>query len=153
MSVSFQCPSCMRNLQFTVGDSPFTVCPYCKGKIIVPSVAMRQGEIKEQQPEHFGLQERKKYKLAQIQTELNAGRTISAIKIFRETFGTSLAGAKEAIEAMQAGHGVDVPLPNSNQPVHQNTQKPNTEPRRGSAVIFWILVSIGVTLYYVFSGE
>lgn len=39
----------MQNLQFSTGDSAFTVCPHCKGKIIVPSVAVHSLELEEPQ--------------------------------------------------------------------------------------------------------
>lgn len=43
-----------------------------------------------------------------IQTELSLGRKVTAIKIFREGFGTSLQAAKAAVEAIERGETIDL---------------------------------------------
>ena len=87
MYASFQCPSCLKNLEYQKGDTPFQTCRHCKGKIIVPSTAVHQVEIVAEKPSEFDLRRQKELKLAEIQNELNAGRKIQAIKVFKETFG------------------------------------------------------------------
>jgi hypothetical protein len=47
-------------------------------------------------------------KIAEIQREIQRGNKINAIKIFRETFGTGLKEAKDAVEAMERGESVDI---------------------------------------------
>lgn len=165
MSVPFQCPSCMRKLQFSSGDSAFQNCPYCKGKIIVPSIAVHQEEIEGRKPTKYALQDQRDLKLAEIQTELRAGRKINAIKIFRETFGTGLKEAKEAVEAMEWGDSID----NSNsasgknyaamkkspteQQSYQNVGKENVNPGRAGSAIIWFLITLGFVLYMIFGGD
>ncbi|MEZ5427486.1 MAG: hypothetical protein R2747_14535 [Pyrinomonadaceae bacterium] len=46
--------------------------------------------------------------LRMVRNELNAGNKINAIKIFRETFNTSLRDAKDAVDAMEMGHEIDI---------------------------------------------
>lgn len=46
--------------------------------------------------------------LAIIYDELNAGRKINAIKVFRETFNTGLKEAKDAVDAMEEGKKINV---------------------------------------------
>ena len=101
MSVEFQCPSCLKSLQYESGDTPFTTCYHCKGKIIVPSTVVNRVEIEDEKPTDFALREQKDLKVAEIQNELNAGRKISAIKVYRETFGTDLQSAKQAVENLE----------------------------------------------------
>lgn len=103
MSLNFQCPSCMGVLQFEGGDSLFQNCRHCKGNIIVPSDVVHKNENQKKQATRQTVTETRDHKLAQIQHELDGGRKIEAIKIFRESFGTDLSTAKDAVEAMQYG--------------------------------------------------
>lgn len=108
MYVSFQCPSCLKQLQYQNGDTPFQTCRHCKGKIIVPSTAVHRVEIEDAKPTEFALREQKELKLAEIRNELNAGRKIEAIKVFRETFGSDLSTAKDAVERLEANRNVEI---------------------------------------------
>ncbi len=147
MSLSFQCPSCKRVLQYEGGDSLFQICRHCKGKIIVPSqvIHQQQDEQKARQritPEQHQLNP----KLAHIQQELKTGSKINAIKIFREAYGTDLRTAKEAIETMQFG-GELPEVKNAVKPASQIYQGKSTLPTTtavGSAAgkVIWVLVRI-----------
>ena len=108
MSAVFQCPSCLKNLRYDNGDTPFQTCYHCKGKIIVPSTVVHQVEIEDERPTEYALREQRDLKLAEIQNELNAGRKIEAIKAFRETFGADLRTAKEAIDRLEANKKVRI---------------------------------------------
>ena len=108
MTVNFQCPSCSGSLYYEAGSPTFQVCHFCKGKIIVPSTVVHQSEIGSGEDAHQTIKQQKTLKLAQIQSEMQAGRKIEAIKHFREAFGSSLAEAKHAVEVMEHGEMIDV---------------------------------------------
>lgn len=158
-SVQFQCPSCFKNLQYTNGDTPFQICYHCKGKIIVPSTAVHQVEIVAGRKTEFALREQKDLKLAEIQNELNAGRKIQAIKVFRETFNSDLRTAKEAVERLEANKNVEIsradlrenypalqehnsPTTSNNQPA-QKGQKSNI----GQLIMTLVYIAIGVAVF------
>jgi hypothetical protein len=121
--------------------------------------------MEEKKPTEFALREQRDLKLAEIQKELNAGRKINAIKIFRETFGTGLKDAKEAVEALQWGENLDISnktlrenysaLQESpvEQKIYQNVGQGNTNPGRAGAVIFWFLVALGIAFFMIFGGD
>ncbi len=166
MSVPFQCPSCMRSLEFSAGDSAFQNCPYCKGKIIVPSTAVHLEELEEQQPTEYALREQRDFKLAEIRSELDAGRKINAIKLFRETFGAGLKDAKDAVETLERGGNVDISQTAlrenfsalqenpADQKIYQNAgNQPPVNPGRAGMLIFWLLISLGIALFVIFRGN
>ncbi len=159
MYVTFQCPSCFRNLQYENGDTPFQVCRHCKGKIIVPSTAVHQVEIEAEKPTEYVLREQKDLKLAEIQNELNAGRKIEAIKNFRETFGSDLKTAKEAVDRLEANQQVEISrsdlrenysaLQENMSPTtsQQLSQKPQTPPL-GKIFNILFYLAIFIAMYY-----
>ncbi len=112
MSVNFQCPSCLQSLYYENGSPTFLVCRHCSGKIIVPSTVVHQAEIVTGGADPSTLQQQKTLKLAHIQSEMQAGRKIQAIKLFKDAFGASLAEAKHAVEVMEHGERIDVPNAN-----------------------------------------
>lgn len=164
-SVTFQCPSCFKNLQYENGDTPFQTCYHCKGKIIVPSTAVHQVEIEAERPTEFALREQKDLKLAEIQNELNAGRKIGAIKIFRETFGADLRTAKEAVERLEANKNIEISRadlqesysPTAENPaenkLYQNIEQKNAVPKIDRSTIFWVIVGIAIALYIFFGAD
>lgn len=159
MSIAYQCPSCLKTLYFEPGDPPFTTCTHCKGKIMVPSDAVHQAESLTEKPTEYSLREQKNLRLAEIQREIQAGRMIQAIAMFRETFGTGLREAKEAVEAMQRGSQVDL----SREALKQNYQVaqeqspqsiyPTTSPNAQQAkpsialAILGALIAIGIAVF------
>lgn len=161
-SVTFQCPSCLKNLQYTNGDTPFQTCYRCKGKIIVPSTAVHQVEMEAARPTEFALREQKELKLAEIQNELNLGRKVEAIKTFRENFGTDLKTAKEAVEKLEKNKNLEIPKSAlrenfsaiqenpAEHKLYQDTKQQNTPSKNSGASIFWLLVGIGIVLYILF---
>ncbi|HVF30409.1 MAG TPA: hypothetical protein VNA22_05535 [Pyrinomonadaceae bacterium] len=50
----------------------------------------------------------KALRIAEIDQLIHEGKSIEAIKIFRETFGVGLAEAKNAVERMERGESVDI---------------------------------------------
>ena len=99
-------------------------------------------------------------KIAEIQSELNAGRKIDAIKIFRESFGTGLAEAKDAVEMLERGMRIpgqalttvtpDRPV---EQRIHSTPQVQQPGPVRSAPIIFWIILSIGIAIAAIFWGD
>ncbi len=165
-SVAFQCPSCLKTLRYENGDTPFQTCRYCKGKIIVPSITVHQVEIEAERPTEFALREQRNLKLTEIQNDLNLGRKLEAIKTFRETFGTDLRTAKEAVEKLEANKNVEIPKsvmrenfsanlqenPAENK-LYRNTGQQNAASKNSGASIFWLLVGIGIALYIFFGAD
>ena len=105
MAETFKCPSCAAPLEFE--GKPMQKCPFCGSSVIVPSEmfyppAGRQANL------DFSSLTGRALKIAEIQREIQRGNKINAIKIFRETFGTGLKEAKDAVEAMERGESVDI---------------------------------------------
>jgi ribosomal protein L7/L12 len=103
----FKCPSCGAPLDYNHADSPTIRCTYCDSSIILPEELRPRGQA----AASFGLPTGQVEALQEIALELQAGRKINAIKIFRETFGVGLKEAKDAVEAMEAGQPVVVAGP------------------------------------------
>ena len=153
MNQSFECPACKGVLQFDGGDSIFQICRHCKGKIIIPSSAVHQAQ--DQRLATDPQMERRNLKLAEINSELRAGQTINAIKIFREAFGTDLMSAKEAIEAMQDGdflRNADTSLPTPRERSYPN-QSASPAGARSALIIIWDAISIGIAVLAIFLSD
>lgn len=162
MNVNFQCPSCSRSLYYEAGNPTFQVCHYCKGKIIIPSTVVHQAEVGDGEDAHRTIDQQKTLKLAQIQSEMQAGRKIEAIKHFREAFGASLAEAKHAVEVMEHGEKIDISRANLNAdqinpaaknlpgiPQEKELQKVQANPRKAiTTIIFYIAMAL--IFYYWF---
>lgn len=110
MAETFKCPACSAPLEFE--GTTMQKCRFCGSSVIVPSHVMREspsfggaGAI------DFGdLSELtgKALKIAEIRGLIDSGNKIGAIKVYRETFGTGLAEAKDAVEAIERGESVDI---------------------------------------------
>ncbi len=106
MAETFKCPSCSAPLDFE--GTTFQKCKFCGSSVIVPAEVFHRPQTKD--PLSFDLSSLtgKALKIAEIQREISSGNKINAIKIFHETFGTSLKEAKDAVDAMERGEGVDI---------------------------------------------
>lgn len=100
----FKCPSCSAPLEFE--GNTFQKCRFCGSNIIVPSDVFQKSD--KNMFDDASALGNKAVKLAEIYREIQAGRKINAIKIFRETFGTGLKEAKDAVDAMESGESVDI---------------------------------------------
>ncbi len=160
MSIEFQCPSCLRRLYYENGESPFQTCHHCKGKIIVPSTVVHQVEIENEKPTEYALREQRDLKLAEIQNELNAGRKIEAIKNFRETFGSDLRTAKDAIDRLEANKNVHISqtaLRENYSALQEHTSpmtsqnslaKQGEQPKIMQLIMTLIYIAIGVAIFF-----
>src|ERR1043165_7629696 len=110
MAESFRCPSCSAPLEFE--GKPMQKCKFCGSNVIVPSNVIQGSQV-------FGGAGNidfgdlssltgKALKIAEIQRLLQGRNKIQAIKVFRETFETGLKEAKDAVEAMERGEGIDI---------------------------------------------
>lgn len=105
MAETFKCPSCAAPLEFE--GKPMQKCPFCGSSVIVPSEMFYPPAGRHANVDFSSLTGRA-LKIAEIQREIQRGNKINAIKIFRETFGTGLKEAKDAVEAMERGESVDI---------------------------------------------
>lgn len=101
---TFKCPSCSAPLEFE--GKPMQKCPFCGSSVIAPSELFYRPSGGT--PVDLSSLTGRALKIAEIQREIQRGNKINAIKIFRETFGTGLKEAKDAVEAMERGESVDI---------------------------------------------
>lgn len=164
MNASFQCPSCFKTLQYESGETPFQTCHHCKGKIIVPSSAVHQVEMESARPTEFALREQRDLKLAEIQNELNAGRKLQAIKVFRETFGSDLRTAKEAVERLESNKKLEISRDelrenysalqeNATPTTSDNLSRKGEQPKIMRLITALIYLAIFLAIYYWITGQ
>jgi outer membrane protein assembly factor BamB len=110
MTQTFKCPSCNAPLEFE--GKMMQKCTFCGSNVIVPSDAIQNsnhfGEFGEMNFGDFSSLTGKALKIAEIQHLIQSGNKIQAIKVFRETFGSGLKEAKDAVERMEMGEGIDI---------------------------------------------
>ncbi len=157
MSVLFQCPSCSRNLTYHSGDETFQTCRDCGGKIIVPSTAIHENAARKAQPSRYTLEKQRDYRLAEIQSELNAGRKVTAVKLFRDTFSADLATAKRAVEMLEQGQRIPgealaniAPEAPIEQRVHGTAPVQPGGTVSSAPIVFWLILSVGIILAVLF---
>ncbi len=105
MPKKFDCITCSAPLEFE--GKTMQKCQFCGTTVIVPAELFYSPGVSSPFADQRGLHG-KAQKVAQIQELIRSGKKIEAIKVFRETFGTGLAEAKNAVEAMERGESFDV---------------------------------------------
>jgi sugar lactone lactonase YvrE len=110
MAELFKCPGCAAPLEYE--GATMQKCRFCGSNVIVPSGVIRNSSSFGQSGSiEFGdlsALTGTALRVAEIQKLITNGRKIEAIKVFRETFQTGLAEAKDAVEAMERGESVDL---------------------------------------------
>lgn len=112
MAEVFKCPSCSAPLEWA--GATMQKCEFCGSNVIAPSgmykVSDLMGGVGSFGAGFSGLGDLagKAMKVAEIQQLIQSGKKIEAIKLFHDTFGTGLAEAKEAVERMERGEGIDI---------------------------------------------
>lgn len=104
MAKKFNCPACGALIEYDGETTLFQTCGSCKAPIVVPSEIVetrRDTEIEAAINMPAG-EARPTEEMLQIKDLIAQGRKIEAIKIYRETFGTSLADAKQAVEDLES---------------------------------------------------
>lgn len=100
----FKCAGCAAPLEFEGG--PMQKCQFCGSTVIVPSELLLHEPVG---PFADVIELKgKATKVAEIRSLIAAGKKIEAIKLFRETFGTGLKEAKDAVERIERGEGVNI---------------------------------------------
>ena len=107
MVQALKCPNCGAPLDYPADDLSATRCPYCDSTIIIPKENFADSP-QVGQPSSSSLPQKQTEALVEIAYQLQAGKKIEAIKIYRDTFGVGLKEAKEAVEAMQRGKPVTI---------------------------------------------
>lgn len=104
MTSSFKCASCSAPLEFE--GEMMQKCDHCGSTVIAPSELFQvPGTAR---PGNAALNTGGSQRIAEIQRLINAGKKIEAIKVFRETFGSGLKEAKDAVEALERGQSIDI---------------------------------------------
>lgn len=144
-------------------------CRFCGSNVIVPSGTIQNsnvfGAFGEMNFGDLSSLTGKALKIAEIQKLIQSGSKIQAIKVFRETFGVGLKEAKDAVDAMERGEGIDISgMRVQAQSVHTiNPQNVEAIKKAGVAVggsilattIIVILVIVGaiVAVFYLVSNS
>ena len=104
MTRTFNCASCSAPLDFS--GAVMQKCEHCGSTVIAPH-EMFYAENPAPFDDIASLTGRA-LKIAEVQRLIHAGKKLEAIKLFRESFGTGLKEAKDAVEAIERGESVDV---------------------------------------------
>lgn len=131
---------------------------------MVPSDAVHQAEMIAEKPTERSLEEQKNLRLAEIQKELQAGRKIQAIAMFRETFGTGLKDAKEAVEAMEVGRKLElsrsalkqnyeVAQQQTPQSIYPDSRAQAQSTSRAALIIAAALLALGIAIFVMMAGD
>lgn len=156
MTQPFKCPSCGGPLEYDGGNIT-TRCPYCTNYVIVPE-ELRPAPASNAAPLPLPAQ---LMKLAEIGQLVRSGNKIAAIKVYRETFGSGLKEAKDAVENLAAGRAVQVPgAYGAGGNVMLNPQQipnwpapgafPVARPRRNYTFVWAGLIVVAVTITVLF---
>jgi streptogramin lyase len=153
MTETFKCPSCNAPLEFE--GKMMQKCRFCGSNVIVPTGAIQNsnafGGFGEMNFGDFSDLKGKALKIAEIQQLIQSGNKIMAIKVFRETFGTGLKEAKDAVDAMERGESVDISGLRVQTTTHQrlNIQDVETIKKAGKAVGGTLLITFLVTAAFI----
>ncbi len=127
MTKKFKCPACGAPMEYDGKTTLFQTCKSCNAPIVVPSDMVETSRdmkiesivnmppadassptnyatgYKIEEIEHTfpPPEESKPDSSMQILREIHAGNKIMAIKLYRETYGTDLKTAKEAVETLE----------------------------------------------------
>jgi outer membrane protein assembly factor BamB len=146
--LTFNCPTCGSPLTPPRDDSTSMICPACSNTVVIPE-AMRSN--------HPGVDDptaRKKAVMHELMRLLGTGNKIGAIKVYREAFQVGLLEAKNAIDALEEGRGIDLPNPvasyhpdSESIAAHPHVPRPASQPAKSSRV--GCLVSAAVIVLIV----
>ena len=106
MSEVFNCPSCGGSLVEIRPGEVLTRCPYCQTNVVVPP-ELRGGLSAARDP---GQRDAASPAIQEIGHLLSSGRKIDAIRLYREVFDTGLKEAKEAVETLETGRELPIPV-------------------------------------------
>jgi len=142
----FNCAACSAPLEFE--GTPIQKCGYCGASVIVPGEMFYQNDSRFAPPGKFG---GRAEKIAEVQRLISSGKKIEAIKLFRETFDTSLKAAKDAVEALERGEGYDMAHAGASTHRHEIRLDPAVMKRAGATAAGTIVVSM-VVAFLILTG-
>lgn len=145
MTKSFNCASCSAPLEFE--GTTIQKCRYCGSTVIAPR-EMFYSSTDSPFVDLSSLTGRA-LKIAEINQLIQDGNKIEAIKVFRETFGVGLAEAKDAVERMERGEGVDISGMQGRTTRKVNSQDIEAVKKIGYTIGGSILVTILVSLLII----
>lgn len=157
MPKPFKCHSCGGPLEYDGGDVTVR-CEFCSNLSIVPE------ELRERIEEKRGAVPflEQIANLKQIGRLIRDGNNVSAVKLYRETFGVGLHEAKSSVDKLSGGNPVEVSSTfgvNSQQPVIKLPQSGRTVRLRGCSPFLLVLVILVPVLcagsgiaFFVFTG-
>lgn len=152
MTETFQCASCSAPLEFE--GTPIQKCGFCGGTVIVPYELFHRPSFDATSLTGVAAN------VAEIRRLIASGQKLMAIKLFRETFGVGLREAKDAVEAMERGIGVNLTGINVQQtPIRVSPEAVNTLKKVGftiggsiigtTALIIVVTVGLVVGIVYM----
>lgn len=102
---TYKCPNCGGSLQVMSGSRTI-VCGYCNTEVTITSDDGSGGAAKDGTAAPITSEA-----LERVRTLIAGGEYVEAIKHYRENTGASLKDAKDAVDALAAGAGIEVPGP------------------------------------------
>jgi outer membrane protein assembly factor BamB len=144
---TFNCPTCGATLTPPGDGAARMICPFCNNNVTIPTelrANTQSGQLHDRSS-------RKKAILHELMRLVGSGNKIGAIKFYREQFDVGLAQAKEAIDALDDGRGIELPDPvgpdTYPRPIEQLTNSA-VQPRTGnfSRRVIFALLSVGILL-------
>lgn len=141
---AMNCPSCTAILQYD-GRAETIRCEYCGSTIIVPE------SLKQSSPTPGIMGDEDPMQAANIHEILylvQQGKKIEAIKLYRSTFGVSLAEAKEAVDHLEHGQPTAIIISSGAAAAATTTAATTGCGCLLPIIIFLIIAGVGVAVFY-----
>ncbi|MBX7054596.1 MAG: hypothetical protein K1X36_06540 [Pyrinomonadaceae bacterium] len=134
MTETFDCASCSAPLDFE--GKHVQKCKFCGSTVIVPPELIRAAAGYSDRSSRVELD------LSEILQLIAGGKKIFAIKLFRETFDVGLKEAKDAVDSIESGRGVD--LSSMQSPAGLNGPSANTPQGIGKLGLSMVKPILGI---------
>ena len=122
MTQTLQCPNCGAPIDYTPDSEPTVRCSYCDSTVVIPEeLRPKSHETAYAFGVSTGLSLEQVNALKKITDQIQAGRKIEAIKVYRQAFGVGLKEAKDAVEAIEAGRPFTIGAKQAETAVKQTT--------------------------------
>jgi predicted RNA-binding Zn-ribbon protein involved in translation (DUF1610 family) len=157
MTQSFKCPSC--NAPLKLKEAAVQTCRFCGSDVIVPPNSVKPKEnvsetmLPPEDEKLINVSElgQKAIKIAEIKQAIKGNRKVSAAVLFRDSFGGSLADAREIIESIESGKSISLP---DFQADKQNSElRDSRKTSRSKWLIFFALICAAVILFLLFRAN
>jgi LSD1 subclass zinc finger protein len=102
-----KCPECSAPLDYPADGAPAVKCSFCGSTVLLPNSGARSVDASNAAfTIGLGPMIGKALEMAQMSNLVRSGKKIEAIRIYRQTFGTDLLTAKNAIDSLSAGRPI-----------------------------------------------